>query len=127
MKKMQKTIVMSAAYRQSSKVTPALLEKDPDNRLLARGPRFRLSGEVVRDQALAVSGLLVNKVGGRFKLSTLIQKRLVALNAGARPLVEVHTNDKMQIVIAEIINDKISLDTSGNLRITGASDAAGDE
>ena len=64
MKKMQKTIVMSAAYRQSSKVTPALLEKDPDNRLLARGPRFRLSGEVVRDQALAVSGLLVNKVGG---------------------------------------------------------------
>ena len=68
---------------------------------------------------------IVNKVGGRFKLSTLIQKRLVALNAGARPLVEVHTNDKMQIVIAEIINDKISLDTSGNLRITGASDADG--
>jgi hypothetical protein len=64
MKKMQKLIVMSAAYRQSSKVTPALLEKDPDNRLLARGPRFRLSGEVVRDQALAIAGLLVPKVGG---------------------------------------------------------------
>ncbi len=64
MKKMQKLIVMSAAYRQSSKVTPALLEKDPDNRLLARGPRFRLGGEVVRDQALAIAGLLVPKVGG---------------------------------------------------------------
>jgi hypothetical protein len=64
MKKMQKLIVMSAAYRQSSKVTPALLEKDPDNRLLARGPRFRLGGEVVRDQALTIAGLLVSKVGG---------------------------------------------------------------
>lgn len=64
MKKMQKLIVMSAAYRQSSKVTPALLEKDPDNRLLARGPRFRLGGEVVRDQALAIAGLLVPRIGG---------------------------------------------------------------
>lgn len=64
MKKMQKLLVMSAAYRQSSKVTPALLEKDPDNRLLARGPRFRLGGEVVRDQALAIAGLLVPKIGG---------------------------------------------------------------
>ncbi len=64
MKKMQKLLVMSAAYRQSSKVTPALLEKDPDNRLLARGPRFRLGGEVVRDQALAIADLLVPKIGG---------------------------------------------------------------
>lgn len=64
MKKIQKLIVMSAAYRQDSRVTPALLEKDPDNRLLARGPRFRLSGEIVRDQALAIAGLLVPKVGG---------------------------------------------------------------
>ena len=70
---------------------------------------------------------IVNKVGGRFKLSTLIQKRLVALNAGARPLGEGPTNDKMQSVIPGIINDKISLDTSGNLRVTGASDAAGGE
>jgi len=64
MKAMQKLMVMSAAYRQSSKVTPALLEKDPDNRLLARGPRFRLTGEMIRDQALAISGLLVPTIGG---------------------------------------------------------------
>jgi hypothetical protein len=59
-----KTMVMSAAYRQSSKATPELLEKDPENRLLARGPRFRLPPEVIRDEALAWSGLLVEKVGG---------------------------------------------------------------
>jgi hypothetical protein len=64
MKAMQKQIVMSAAYRQSSHVTPALIEKDPDNRLLARGPRFRLSGELVRDNALSIAGLLVPKIGG---------------------------------------------------------------
>ena len=63
-KAIQKTIVMSAAYRQASRVTPELLQKDPDNRLLARGPRFRLGPEVIRDQALAVSGLLVEKIGG---------------------------------------------------------------
>ena len=63
-KAMQKLIVMSATYRQSSKITPELLQKDPDNRLLARGPRFRLGPEVIRDQALAASGLLVEKVGG---------------------------------------------------------------
>lgn len=59
-----KMLVTSAAYRQSSKVTPALLERDPDNRLLARGPRFRLSAEMVRDQALFVSGLLSEKMYG---------------------------------------------------------------
>lgn len=64
MKAMQKLMVMSQAYRQQSKVTPELFAKDPDNRLLGRGPRFRLAGELVRDQALAVSGLLVPKVGG---------------------------------------------------------------
>ncbi|MEI6534025.1 MAG: PSD1 and planctomycete cytochrome C domain-containing protein [Verrucomicrobiaceae bacterium] len=64
MKAFQKMIVMSATYRQSSKITKDLLERDPENRLLARGPRFRLTGEIVRDQALAVSGLLVPKIGG---------------------------------------------------------------
>jgi hypothetical protein len=59
-----KTIVMSATYRQSSKVTPELQQLDPDNRLLARGPRFRLSAETLRDQALAVSGLLSPKMYG---------------------------------------------------------------
>jgi len=63
-KAMQKTIVTSATYRQSSRLTPELLQKDPDNRLLARGPRFRLSAAELRDQALAVSGLLADKIGG---------------------------------------------------------------
>lgn len=57
-------LVTSAAYRQSSKVNPDLLERDPDNRFLARGPRFRLSAEMVRDQALHVSGLLSSKMYG---------------------------------------------------------------
>jgi hypothetical protein len=57
-------IVLSATYRQSSRVTPELLERDPKNRLLARGPRFRLSAETIRDSALAVSGLLADRVGG---------------------------------------------------------------
>jgi DNA-directed RNA polymerase subunit omega len=61
---------------------------------------------------------IVNKVGGRFKLSTLIQKRLVALNRGARPLVELPTKNPMEIVVAEIMQDKIFLDMSGNLAIT---------
>ena len=64
MKALQKLIVLSATYRQSARVTPELLEKDPENRLLARGPRFRLPAELIRDEALAVSGLLVEKVGG---------------------------------------------------------------
>jgi hypothetical protein len=59
-----RTIVTSATYKQSSKVTPDLLRRDPDNRLLARGPRLRLSAESIRDQALAASGLLVEKTGG---------------------------------------------------------------
>ncbi len=59
-----RTIVTSATYRQSSKLTPALKQRDPENRLLARGPRLRLSAEVIRDQALFASGLLVEKIGG---------------------------------------------------------------
>jgi hypothetical protein len=61
---MHKLIVMSATYRQSSKATPELLEQDPTNRLLARGPRYRLPAEMVRDSALFASGLLIDKVGG---------------------------------------------------------------
>ena len=64
MKAMQKLIVTSATYRQSSRVTPENFAKDPENRLLSRGPRFRLGAESLRDQALAISGLLVEKIGG---------------------------------------------------------------
>ncbi len=63
-KALLRTIVTSATYRQSSRVTPALRKRDPENRLLARGPRFRLPAEMVRDNALAISGLLVERVGG---------------------------------------------------------------
>jgi hypothetical protein len=63
-KAMQRLIVTSATYRQSSVTTPALYQHDPENRLLARGPRFRLSAEMIRDNALFVSGLLVEKIGG---------------------------------------------------------------
>ena len=63
-KSMLRLIVTSATYRQSSMVTPGLYARDPDNRLLARGPRFRLAGETIRDQALAVSGLLEPTIGG---------------------------------------------------------------
>ena len=61
---MVKTIVMSATYRQSEAISPEKLEKDPQNRLLSRGPHYRLDAEEIRDQALAASGLLVEKVGG---------------------------------------------------------------
>lgn len=58
---------------------------------------------------------IVNKVGGRFKLSTLIQKRMIALNQGSRPLIDGRGMDKMAVVIQEIMQDKIFLDMSGNL------------
>ncbi|HND52678.1 MAG TPA: DUF1553 domain-containing protein, partial [Pirellulaceae bacterium] len=64
-KHVHRLIVTSAAYRQSSKVTAMLLERDPENRLLARGPRYRWPSWMLRDQALAASGLLVEKLGGR--------------------------------------------------------------
>lgn len=63
-RRMQELIVTSATYRQSSRATPALLARDPENRLLARGPRFRLPAEAIRDQALFLAGLLVDKPGG---------------------------------------------------------------
>ena len=63
-KHLLKTILLSATYRQSSGVDPELQERDPENRLLARGPRFRLAAASIRDQALAASGLLHERVGG---------------------------------------------------------------
>jgi hypothetical protein len=63
-KQLYKLIVMSASYRQSAAVTRQKLEKDPENRLLSRGPRFRMDAEMVRDYALAASGLLSEKIGG---------------------------------------------------------------
>ncbi|MGH9769045.1 MAG: DUF1553 domain-containing protein, partial [Blastocatellia bacterium] len=63
-KSVLKTMALSATYRQSSKVTQQSHRRDPNNRLLARGPRFRLPAEMIRDQALFVSGLLVEKIGG---------------------------------------------------------------
>jgi hypothetical protein len=63
-KRTLRLLVTSATYRQSAAVTPEKLSRDPENRLLARGPRFRLAAELIRDQALAVSGLLVEKIGG---------------------------------------------------------------
>jgi hypothetical protein len=62
---MLRLMLTSATYRQSSRLTPALLAADPENRLLARGPRFRMNAEFVRDQALAAAGLLSEKVGGK--------------------------------------------------------------
>ena len=64
LKHLHRLIVSSNAYQQSSHVTPELLEKDPKNRLLSRGPRFRVEGEIVRDIALAASGLLNPEIGG---------------------------------------------------------------
>jgi hypothetical protein len=64
MRAMQRLIVTSATYRQTSVVTPALLERDPENRLLARGPRNRLPAELIRDTALAAAGLLDDRIGG---------------------------------------------------------------
>ena len=63
-KRFYKQLVMSATYRQSARTPPQLAEKDPKNRLLARGPRFRMDSEMLRDTALAASGLLVEKLGG---------------------------------------------------------------
>jgi mono/diheme cytochrome c family protein len=63
-KRLMRLLVTSATYRQDARLRPDLLARDPDNRLLARGPRFRLAGEFVRDQALAVSGLLMPRIGG---------------------------------------------------------------
>ena len=67
---------------------------------------------------------IVRKVGGRFKLSTLIQKRMVQLNKGALPLVNTTEEDKMAIVLQEILQDKIYLDTDANVGISSSPDFA---
>lgn len=67
---------------------------------------------------------IVRKVGGRFKLSTLIQKRLAAINAGARALVTIDSKDKMEIVVEEILQDKIYLDHSNQVKVKGEVAAA---
>jgi len=64
-KKLLRTLVMSATYRQDSKVTAKLLQQDPNNKFYARGPRVRLSAEQIRDQALCVSGLMSDKMYGQ--------------------------------------------------------------
>ena len=69
---------------------------------------------------------IVKKVGGRFKLSTLIQKRLVQLNQGSRALVDLDTKNKMSVVLQEISQDKIYLDTSDEVRVTGESTEVGE-
>jgi hypothetical protein len=83
-------MLTSATYQQSSRVTPALLAADPDNRLLARGPRFRMNAEFVRDQALAAAGLLSEKIGGEsvkpYQPARLYE--LVTAGAGTNRYVE---------------------------------------
>src|SRR5262249_15914160 len=64
LKQMHRLIVLSAAYRQSSRATPELLARDPENKLLGRAPRVRLDAELIRDSLLRASGLLSEKVGG---------------------------------------------------------------
>ena len=65
---------------------------------------------------------IVRKVGGRFMLSTLIQKRMVQLNQGARPLVDTNSQDKMAVVLEEILQDKIFLDSSANVGVANSPD-----
>jgi DNA-directed RNA polymerase subunit omega len=69
---------------------------------------------------------IVNKVGGRFKLSTLIQKRLVQLNRGSRPLVDLNTKNHMEVVIQEILQDKIFLTTNNEVKLIGEGQDLGD-
>ena len=70
LKHIHRLIVTSATYRQSSRLSPDMLSRDPYNRLLARGPRYRVEGEIVRDIALSASGLLNDEVGGRSVMPT---------------------------------------------------------
>ena len=88
-----RTIVTSQTYRQSSLATPALLERDPDNRLLARQARFRVEAETVHDIALAISGLLVEKFGGPSVRPIQPDGYLAAVNFPKREYSASHGDD----------------------------------
>ncbi len=99
-KHLQRLIVTSATYRQDAKVSPALAGRDPDNRLLARGPRLRLQAEFIRDQALAISGLLNGEIGGASVspyqpkgLWTELSSRGDSKNWSAQVFVQSHGKD----------------------------------
>src|SRR5438045_3254479 len=118
----------AAGWRRRGRNSPTprgINIKSPTTTWTRPWPNFaRSSPESLRGPAmlddLKEEGI-VHKVGGRFKLSTLIQKRMVALNTGARPLVDIKGGDKMTIVIQEILQDKIYLDMSGQLQLRDAS------
>ena len=123
-KALQKTIVTSATYRQSSHASSELRAKDPDNRLLARGPSARLSADIVRDQALAVSGLLVNKIGGRLG-EAVPAGRTVERNRRRRGL---RAGSRRQPVSPQSVYLLEALDSSaldGELRCLGAREPHG--
>jgi len=90
-------MVLSATYRQDSSASPELIERDPENRLLARGPRFRLPAEVIRDQALQISGLLKPHVGGPsvypYQPADLYKGIVVAANYPGTKYVESKGDD----------------------------------
>jgi hypothetical protein len=93
-----KLLVTSAVYQQAPRVTPDRLAADPANRLLARGPRFRLDAEMLRDQALAVGGLLIEKVGGpgvRPPQPSGLWEAVGYLTSNTRNFVQDHGNDKV--------------------------------
>src|SRR5947199_6127817 len=93
MKHLVRTIVLSETYRQTSQTTPELTERDPDNRLLARQTRYRVEAEVVRDSALAVSGLLVEKFGGPSAKPVEPDGYLATLNFPRREYSASHGDD----------------------------------
>jgi hypothetical protein len=96
-KALMKRMVLSATYRQDSSASPELIERDPENRLLARGPRFRLPAEVIRDQALQISGLLKPHVGGPsvypYQPADLYKGIVVAANYPGTKYVESKGDD----------------------------------
>jgi mono/diheme cytochrome c family protein len=96
-KALMKKIVLSATYRQDSSASPELIARDPENRLLARGPRFRLPAEVIRDQALQISGLLKPRVGGPsvypYQPADLYKGIVVAANYPGTKYVESRGDD----------------------------------